>query len=147
MTVRKPDSFRGRAELGSGFAEGVHPDDLPRCVSHYEGCFERRIAFAMSYRLQNAAGQYQWILDRGASHRLPDRTFPGFFGGCADVETASAITRKAELGPSIPAEQKFADGFAVDGVAAMRPAEGATKVSLQESCATPARNSRSGQVG
>jgi PAS domain S-box-containing protein len=103
--------FRGRTleqEFGNGWAEGVHAEDFQRCVNHYVGCFERRIAFAMSYRLQNAAGKFRWILDRGAPHHLPDGTFLGFFGGCAEIEEASAIDRNVELGPSLIAMRDFA---------------------------------------
>ncbi len=73
--------FRGRTleqEAGNGWAEGVFPEDLERCVSHYVSCFERRMAFAMTYRLQDLRGNYQWILDRGAPHYHPDGTFLGF---------------------------------------------------------------------
>lgn len=109
--------FRGRTteqEFGNGWAKGVHPEDLQRCVNHYVGCFERRIAFAMSYRLQNAAGEYKWILDRGAPHFLPDGTFLGFFGGCAEIEVETPIVRNAELGPVLVDMREFARKLAAE---------------------------------
>lgn len=131
--------FRGRTleqEQGNGWVEGVHPEDLQRCVNHYVACFERRIAFAMSYRLQEAAGNYQWILDRGAPHFLPDGTFLGFFGGCVEIETETPIVRSAELGPSLTATREFARRIASENVASIRALKSTTEVPLQ----TLARN-------
>lgn len=116
--------FRGRTleqEFGNGWAEGVHPEDLERCVNHYIGCFERRMAFAMSYRLLNAAGDYRWIFDRGVPHSLPDGTFLGFFGGCAEVELETPVVRNAELGPAIVAMREFARRLAAEEAASMQP--------------------------
>jgi PAS domain S-box-containing protein len=42
--------FTGRTleqEMGDGWAEGVHADDLDRCVKHYIDHFNRRVAFEM----------------------------------------------------------------------------------------------------
>lgn len=103
--------FRGRTteeEYGNGWAKGVHPDDLERCVNHYVGCFERRLAFAMTYRLQDAAGVHRWILDRGAPHFLPDGTFLGFFGGCAEIEVETPIRRNSQLSESLAGMREFA---------------------------------------
>lgn len=111
--------FRGRTleqESGNGWAEGVHPEDLQRCVNHYIACFERRVAFAMSYRLQHRSGAYRWILDRGAPHSLPDGTFLGFFGGCAEIENDTPIARHAELGASLAQMRQFAHQLATRSV-------------------------------
>lgn len=115
--------FRGRTleqEAGNGWAEGVHPDDVERCVNHYVGCFERRIAFAMTYRLRDHAGEYRWILDRGSPHYLPDETFLGFYGGCAEIEQQAPDVRNAELRTSLASVREFARKIATQEVSTLR---------------------------
>ena len=126
--------FRGRTlaqESGNGWAEGVHPDDLERCVNHYVSCFERRIAFAMSYRLQDAAGEYRWILDRGVPHFLPEGQFLGFFGGCAEIDEVAPEKRHAELGRSLAEMREFARRIAAGEDLAARGAQRPQEAALQ----------------
>ena len=81
--------FTGRTmeqELGNGWAEGVHPEDLKRCVEHYLTCFERRQSFEMEYRLRRYDGVYRYIFDRGAPFCGADGAFKGFIGSCVDIE-------------------------------------------------------------
>lgn len=81
--------FTGRTieqEMGDRWAEGVHPDDLERCVSHYLDHFGRREPFEMEYRLRRHDGVYRWIFDRGVPFVDDHGTFAGFIGSCVDVD-------------------------------------------------------------
>ena len=80
--------FTGRKleqELGNGWAEGVHPEDFDRCLSHYLEHFRRQEPFEMEYRLRRHDGVYRWIVDRGVPFN-DTGTFAGFIGSCIDVE-------------------------------------------------------------
>ena len=80
--------FTGRTlerELGDGWAEGVHADDLDRCVKHYLDNFHRQQAFEMEYRLRRHDGAYRWIFDRGVPYTDDAGQFAGFIGSCVDV--------------------------------------------------------------
>ncbi len=81
-------AFTGRTmeqEYGNGWAEGVHPDDLDRCLQIYTTHFAKRESFEMEYRLRRADGEHRWLLDRGSPFHAPDGTFLGFIGSCVDV--------------------------------------------------------------
>src|SRR4051812_31352293 len=80
--------FTGRTmdqESGDGWAGGVHPDDLERCVALYLDHFRRRHPFEMEYRLRRNDGVYRWIFDRGVPYTDDSGAFSGFIGSCVDV--------------------------------------------------------------
>jgi PAS domain S-box-containing protein len=81
-------AFTGRTlaqELGNGWAEGVHPEDLGRCLGIYTTCFRERRPFEMEYRLRRHDGAWRWILDRGAPFHDATGEFAGYIGSCIDV--------------------------------------------------------------
>lgn len=80
--------FTGRAldqELGHGWAQGVHPDDYPRCLQTYSDAFERREKFSMEYRLRRHDGQYRWVLSDGSPRCNAQGEFIGYIGHCLDI--------------------------------------------------------------
>ena len=80
-------AFTGRSleqDKGAGWIEGVHPDDLGRCVAVYEAAFARREAYRTEYRRRRADGEWR-TLDASGVPRYIDGTFVGYIGSCTDV--------------------------------------------------------------
>jgi PAS domain S-box-containing protein len=80
--------FTGRTmeqELGDGWANGVHPEDLKECLEQYLKAFNAREPFALQYRLRRYDGEYRWISDHGVPRYEADGRFAGFIGSCVDV--------------------------------------------------------------
>ena len=80
--------FTGRSleqELGNGWAEGVHPDDLQKCLEIYTEAFDARQPFVMQYRLRRSDGEYRWLSDQGVARYDSQENFAGYIGSCVDV--------------------------------------------------------------
>ena len=80
--------FTGRsleAELGNGWSEGVHPDDLKDCLGTYTLAFDLRESFRMEYRLRRHDGEYRWVLAMGVPRLSLDGSFAGYIGSCLDI--------------------------------------------------------------
>jgi PAS domain S-box-containing protein len=80
--------FTGRPierELGDGWVENVHPDDLASCLEIYSAAFDARKDFIMEYRLRRADGEYRWIWDTGVPRFEASGYFAGYIGSCKDI--------------------------------------------------------------
>lgn len=89
--------FTGRTlaeEMGDGWSEGVHPDDLANCLAVYREHFEQREPFDIQFRMRRADGQYRWLIDRGVPHFNPSGEFLGYIGSCVDF-TARKLAEDA----------------------------------------------------
>jgi PAS domain S-box-containing protein len=96
--------FTGRSvqkELGNGWAQGVHDEDLKTYLGAYSAAFARREPFQVEYRLRRHDGEYRWIFDCGVPRFNADRSFAGYIGSAIDVterklaeEALSSMSRK-----------------------------------------------------
>jgi PAS domain S-box-containing protein len=103
--------FTGRSfmdEYGKGWATGVHPDDIQRCLETYENSFDARVEFEMEYRLRRFDGEYRWLVDYGVPRFESDGTFRGYIGSCLDIteRKSSAESLHALTGRLIHAQEE-----------------------------------------
>ena len=87
-------NFTGRTlaqELGSGWTEGVHLEDIERCLLTYKAAFVARRSFSMEYRLRAADGRHRWIRDDGSPRHDSQGRFLGFIGYCYDITEAKEL--------------------------------------------------------
>jgi PAS domain S-box-containing protein len=94
--------FTGRTieqELGNGWSDGVHSEDLQGCIETYTSSFNARRPFTMDYRLRRADGEYRWVLDKGVPRYTSEGGFAGYIGSCMDIterRLAEAALRESE---------------------------------------------------
>ena len=92
--------FTGRTfeqEAGNGWVEGVHPDDLERCVNTYVTAFDRHEPSDMEYRLRHVSGEYRWLRDIGTPNYNNSGDFIGYIGHCFDISRQKSIEDELKI--------------------------------------------------
>ncbi len=110
-------TFTGRQmeqELGDGWAAGVHPDDVERCLSTYFSAFDARRNLQMEYRLRRADGEFRWLLDTGVPRFEPDAGFAGYIGSCIDITDFKRAQQEALTRQKLESLGVMARGIAHD---------------------------------
>jgi PAS domain S-box-containing protein len=80
--------FTGRTleqELGSGWMDSIHVDDLPNVRERIVDVIHARRPLTIEYRLRRADGQYRWVVDAVSPRFDPQGRFTGFVGSTVDV--------------------------------------------------------------
>jgi PAS domain S-box-containing protein len=80
--------FTGRTmeqEVGLGWTQGVHPDDVQGCFDGFLPAFQARKPFGMEYRLRRADGEYRWVIESGIPRYTPGGEFAGYIGSNIDI--------------------------------------------------------------
>ena len=80
--------FTGRpleVELGTGWTDCIHPEDLERSYKVFTDAFDARQPFRMEYRLRRHDGEYRWVLDSGTPRFTENGVFEGYIGSGVDV--------------------------------------------------------------
>jgi PAS domain S-box-containing protein len=96
--------FTGRsleAEMGNGWVEGVHLEDLKESLDARTTAFDKRAPFRLEYRLRRHDGEYRWLIDSGVPRFNADGSFAGYIGSAMDVterkwaeEALSMVSRR-----------------------------------------------------
>jgi diguanylate cyclase (GGDEF)-like protein/PAS domain S-box-containing protein len=96
--------FTGRSaelEMGNGWAQGVHPDDLQRCLDSYVRAFDARKEFSMDYRLRRFDGEFRWLTDHGVPRYDDQGSFVGYIGTCIDITERKQMEASLRLTASV----------------------------------------------
>ncbi|MEG5036753.1 PAS domain S-box protein [Microcoleus sp. AT3-D2] len=98
--------FTGRTlaqEMGMGWMENLHPDDLPECLDIYQKAFDAGSEYRHECRLRRYDGEYRWVLGTGVPRYRPDRTFAGYIGSYIDISDRKQAEQ--ERGAALSREQ------------------------------------------
>ena len=91
--------FTGRSmeqEVGTGWTEGVYPDDVQGCFDGFLPAFHARKPFRMEYRLRRADGEYRWVIESGIPRYTPAGDFAGYIGSNIDITDLKRADQERE---------------------------------------------------
>src|SRR5262249_40153520 len=96
--------FTGRTmeeELGSGWAQGIHPEDLQGSYETFRAAFDARREFHIECRLRRADGEYRSVLCSGVPRFAPSGEFAGYIGSDIDITDLQSEQRFKQLAENL----------------------------------------------
>ncbi len=99
--------FTGRPrqnEIANAWTEGIHPEDLNRCLKVFREAFDVRKEFKMEYRRRRFDGEYRWLLDHGVPNIGSDERWRGYIGSCVDITERKEMENALALASRLPRE-------------------------------------------
>jgi C4-dicarboxylate-specific signal transduction histidine kinase len=82
--------------LGTGWIEGVHPDDAQGCFDAFLLAFHAQKPFRMEYRLRRADGEYRWVIESGIPRYTGAGKFAGYIGSNIDITDLKRAAEERE---------------------------------------------------
>ncbi|HEY1495310.1 MAG TPA: PAS domain S-box protein [Candidatus Solibacter sp.] len=110
-------TFRGRSfeqELGDGWVEGIHPDDLATAFAAYSSAFDARQSFHIECRMRRADGEYRWLLCSGVPRLAPGGVFAGYIGSDIDITDLKRTQAEAVERQKLESLRVLTNGIAHD---------------------------------
>lgn len=83
-------------ELGEGWTQNVHPDDLGSVREALDRAFVHRRMFSLEYRLRRRDGEYRWLIDQGVPTYDARGEFAGFIGSALDINARQLAEQDRE---------------------------------------------------
>ncbi len=92
FTGRTPDQ-----EMGFGWTQNVHEEDLAKCLQAYGEGFDSRQPFRSEYRIRRADGMARWVIEQATPlFEGAAGTFSGYIGSCVDITESRQIQSERE---------------------------------------------------
>jgi PAS domain S-box-containing protein len=92
--------FTGHAveeEIGFGWTQSIHEDDLARYLQMYAEGFDTRKPFESEYRIRRHDGQARWMLERATPlFEGAGALFSGYIASCVDITESKQLQAERE---------------------------------------------------
>lgn len=84
------------AQVGEGWLNQIHPEDLTRFREVYLSAFEGRFPFQIEYRLRRFDGEYTWFLGVAIPRYNDSEEFLGYIGSCTSISDRKRAEEKLQ---------------------------------------------------
>lgn len=92
-------AFTGRSlaeEVGIGWTEGIHGEDIHMVVGTFHSSFKDQKPFTLEYRMKRYDGEYRWILNSAVPTYGAGGKFSGYTGSCTEINDKRVLSEELE---------------------------------------------------